>query len=189
MGMGWFTQQLAAATPIQGINDVAEELSWKINSSDEWQLTHFKVVPDVDFSASRVNALTFAVYRPDPDTSHIDAFIISRLDTTFHAFPPFFLGKVTRKIITDKSEEILITPDLNPSTGFQWWIGLLVMNPFLFLLACTSCHYRLNCQHVILLHRSCSYWSESFPAFDDWSVTTRLGHYHGVMESKHKQAG
>ena len=87
-------------------------------------MVHFNVEPEVDLFASRVNAQVdcFVAYRPDPHASHIDAFTISWSDMTFYAFPPFAcLGKVIRKIITDKSRGILITPDWKT----QYWFPMM----------------------------------------------------------------
>ena len=122
------------ATHIPGIdNDEADELSRKINTSHEWQLNpvifeqilhHFQIQPELDLFASRVNTQMdkFVSYRPDPDACHIDAFTMDWSNITIYAFPPFAcLGKVIRKIITENSRGILITPDWRT----QYWFPMM----------------------------------------------------------------
>jgi hypothetical protein len=122
------------ATHIPGVdNDEADELSRNFNMAHEWKLntkifqeilTTFNIEPDVDLFASRINYQIdrFVSFRPDPDAFHIDAFTMEWSQTTFYAFPPFAcIGRVIRKIISEKASGILITPDW-PT---QYWYPML----------------------------------------------------------------
>ena len=60
-------------------------------------ISKFQFQPEVDLSASRLNAQlpVFVLYHPDPETMHINAFSISWQSRPFYAFPPFtVIGKV-----------------------------------------------------------------------------------------------
>lgn len=113
-------------------NVVADEESRTLPTVTEWELNSrtFSAiidvfgVPDIDLFASRANSKCkkYVSWLPDPDSYAVDAFSISWGNYFFYAFPPFILLlRTIRKIISDKSEGILVTPDW-PS---QPWFPLL----------------------------------------------------------------
>ena len=61
--------------------------------------------PKIDLFASRINKQfdNFVTYRPDPQTSSIDAFTLTWSDQMFYAFPTFsVIANVIKKIREEK---------------------------------------------------------------------------------------
>ena len=112
------------ASHIPGVLNIeADEESRKCELRSEWQLNknifqtviqHFKVFPDLDLFATRINTQlpSFFSYRPDPDAMAVNAFSVDWEFINFYCFPPFScIGKVIQKIITDNASGILIVPN------------------------------------------------------------------------------
>ena len=137
---GWLarTNNWVTATYIPGKENVeADKLSREQELSMEWMLcpkvlqsilTHFGLSPTIDMFASRINKQmdTFVSYGPDPESTYVDAFSLDwGVFPLIYAFPPFAcIGRVVRKLINDKANAILITPNWKT----QYWYPLLFNN-------------------------------------------------------------
>ena len=82
--------------------------------------------------ATRINTqlTTFASFKPDPEATYINSFTLNWGDfQSVYCFPPFsIIGKVVRKIIKDRANALLITPNWQT----QYWYPLLLekTNPY-----------------------------------------------------------
>ena len=100
----------------------ADEESRKFKDDLEWSLSQawFKEIcaqfgtPSVDTFATRLNnkVARFHSWKPDPKAEAIDTFTTDWTGELVYAFPPFCLvGRVLQKMLNEKVEAILITPD------------------------------------------------------------------------------
>ena len=132
------------ATHIPGVlNTEADYESRKNNSGTEWKLSekiyervvnYFQFKPDIDLFASRINNQIekFVSYQPDPDAFAVDAFAMDWKGYNFYAFPPFScVGKMLRKIYSDKAYGVIIVPNWPSQSWFSMIYDLHVCEPFL----------------------------------------------------------
>ena len=94
--------------------------------------THFPISPEIGIFASRINCQLkpFISYRPDPDSSGVDAFLVPWGGRIFYAFPPFsVIAKAIQKIFMDKAEGIIVVPNWKNQPWFSRMTRLLVSNP------------------------------------------------------------
>lgn len=104
-------------------NDEADKESRRKESSSEWKLNprdfekvmkYFGVKPDIDLFASRLNyqIKPFVSFRPDPESLHVNSFLIAWSKYTIYAFPPFNqICKTLLKIHMEKAKGVIIVPD------------------------------------------------------------------------------
>ena len=113
-----------STTHIPGkFNANADKESRRKESSMEWMLNPedfrkiiklFSILPDMDLFASRLNyqIKPFVSFRPDPESAHVNSYLISWSNFTFYAFPPFNqVCKTLMKIHMDKASGILVVPN------------------------------------------------------------------------------
>ena len=113
-----------SSTHIPGkFNPEADKESRKHISSMEWMLNpkkfdqiikFFGITPNIDLFASRINyqIKPFASFRADPESAHVNSYLLCWSKYTFYAFPPFNqIAKTLRKIEMDKASGIIIVPD------------------------------------------------------------------------------
>ena len=96
-------------------------------------LSHFNYVPDIDLFASRINKQfdPFVSYVPDPEAVHVNAFTLDWGKQKIYCFPPFVcIGRVIRKVINDKAEGILITPDWHTQYWYPLILDICCLPPF-----------------------------------------------------------
>ena len=95
------------------------------------------------FIASNVNHQfhTYYSYKPDPETSGVDALTTDWGSLRFYAFPPFsIIPKVLKKIKTENAEGILFVPFWPNQPWFSLVFKILTDAPVLF----TSRKYLLH---------------------------------------------
>ena len=111
----------------------SQDTEWMINPTplrNALDTLDFK--PEIDLFASRVNR-QFPIYcsfRPDPDGSCIDAFIISWTEKKFYSFPPFScVLRVLQKIIQDRATGVLVVPMWPSQSWYPNLTTLLLLPP------------------------------------------------------------
>ena len=95
---------------------------------------NFQFQPEVDLSASRLNAQlpVFVSYHPDPEAIHINDFSISWQGRPFYAFPPFaVIGMVLHKIVLDVATGIIVVPNRPTQPWYSLLMKLLIDIPIL----------------------------------------------------------
>ena len=102
-------------------NVLADAKSRKFNDHLEWSLSdrifahicEMWGTPEIDLFASRGNRKLerYVSWNPEPESWAIDAFTFKWNNNFYYVFPPFSLvGRVARKLMLDKADAILITP-------------------------------------------------------------------------------
>ena len=112
-----------SAAHIPGIHNVlADSASREFHDAAEWmmaphifsKITEAFGNPDIDLFASRLNKQlpVYASRKPDPESTYIDAMMLSWTDMFIYAFPPFsMMWPVIAKLEVDKVEQaIMIIP-------------------------------------------------------------------------------
>ena len=119
-----------SAAHIPGIHNVlADSASREFHDAAEWMLDpdiFSKIIavfgkPDIDLFASRLNKQlpVYASWKPNPESTYIDAMLISWSDMFIYAFPPFSLmWPVITKLEQDKVERAII---VIPKWSTQSW--------------------------------------------------------------------
>lgn len=114
---------------------ISEETEWVLNE------VYFDIILssfgpfDIDLFASSINKKCprFVSWLPDPLAFAIDAFSLNWSNFFFYAFPPFVLIlRTLRKIITDKTEGVLVVPWWPAQPWFPLFNRLMVDRPILF---------------------------------------------------------
>ena len=92
-----------------------QRTEWMLNKKDFNLLLHkLNFTPKIDLFASRLNCQIpkFVSYRPDPQSSAVNAFTLNWGNLEFYAFPPFtIIPRIIQKIIKDRATGILVVPD------------------------------------------------------------------------------
>ena len=110
-------------------NILADTASREFHDSAEWMLPHtlFQNIiraygtPEIDLFASRLNKQlqVYASWKPDPDSTHIDAMSISWSGKFIYIFPPFsMIWPVLTKLEKDRVEKAII---IIPKWSTQSW--------------------------------------------------------------------
>ena len=151
-----------SAAHIPGVlNVTADEESRKFRDDIEWSLSDewFEKIcetfgtPTVDVFATRLNAKLprFHSWKPDPKAEAIDTFSTDWGGELVYAFPPFCLiGRVLQKILNEKAEAILITPDWPTKSWFALLPNIIVGKPLMIdvvhdtLFLCSSAPHRIH---------------------------------------------
>ena len=123
-----------------GENIEADKLSRMYHSNTEWAIRKdlFKKIQarfgpiNFDLFASRLNSQlpNYASWKPDPGAQLCDAFSFDRRMMKAYAFPPFaLLGKVLRKVESDKCSLVLVIPEWPSQHWFPKLMSMLADNP------------------------------------------------------------
>ena len=132
-----------SACHIPGILNVdADRASRTLNTDTEWMLKprFFRKlgglfgIPDIDLFATVINTQlpVYASWRPDPNATYIDSFMMSWSNLYSYAFPPFSLiPRTLQKIQTDNSKTLLIAPLWVTRPWFPIALQLLIAPPVL----------------------------------------------------------
>lgn len=90
-------------------------MEWMLNPNVYQHIVKiFNITPNIDLFASRLNfqLKPFASFRPDPEATHVNCYLLSWTDYIIYAFPPFNqIAKTLLKIEMDKASGILIVPN------------------------------------------------------------------------------
>ena len=91
-----------------------QEIEWGLSQECFGEIEgRFKVTPQVDLFATRLNykVKPFYAWKPDPEVDGCDAFTKFWGEKTFYAFPPFaLLPKVIQKVKCDGAVGVIIAP-------------------------------------------------------------------------------
>ena len=123
-------------------NTTADVESRSIHDNMEWQLHPYlfeKIcnkwgTPEIDLFASRLNhqVKRYYTWKPDPGAEAVDAFTEDWATNPFYAFPPFNLvGRVLKKIETDKAEGILVVPCWPTQAWFSKFTTMCNNGPYI----------------------------------------------------------
>ena len=136
------TNNWLSAAHCPGILNVEADIASRLfNDSTEWtldrdsftQLCNKFGTPEIDMFASRLNYKleSYCAWVPDPGASAIDCFTLDwSMYTYIYAFPPFSLvGRTLRKIITDKTEAIIVVPKWPTQAWYSTLQKILVNSP------------------------------------------------------------
>lgn len=91
--------------------------------------------PEIDLFASKLNTKCkiYISWKPDPDCTTVDAFLVSWEHLDFYAFPPFsIINKTIKKIIDDKATGILVVPKWPSQPWYPLFKKLLTCKPICF---------------------------------------------------------
>ena len=124
------------------LNTQADWESRHVKDSSEWKLNLivFKEIcqtlgqPSIDLFASRLTKQmsTYMSWKPDPKCRAVDALQQNWTHMFPYAFPPLTLiGKVSKKVITDKTRLIIITPIWHSHPWYPILLNLSIRNPLL----------------------------------------------------------
>ena len=131
-----------SAAHIPGIHNVlADSASREFHDAAEWMLppdAFADIVdtfgkPDIDLFASRLNKQlpVYASWKPDPESTYIDAMLISWTDMYIYVFPPFsMMWPVISKLELDMVEEaIMIIPRWPTQSWYPRIMGKVIGSP------------------------------------------------------------
>ena len=136
-----------SAAHVPGVHNVlADSASREFHDSAELmipsdifhKLIHTFGEPEIDMFASRLNKQlpVYASWKPDPDSSIIDAMSVSWSDTFLYVFPPFsMLWPIITKLETDKVERAIM---IVPRWPTQSWFPRLMKKALMDLFAIQS---------------------------------------------------
>ena len=126
---------------VPGSENIADEPSRKFNDRHEWslcqkvfdELVHLWGLPDIDMFANRINTKLslFCSWKPDPESTHVDAFTLNWKTYKFiYLFPPFsLLPRVLQKVRAEKVEAIVIAPLWTMQLWFPMLLRMIIDNP------------------------------------------------------------
>ena len=107
-----------------------KKLSAKSECSN--QIQTLWVTSEIDLFATRANRqlAMFALWKPDPEATYIDAFTFYWSQHKFYCFPPFSLiSRCLRKVEVDQAEGILIAPIWPTQVWWPQMLRLLIKHP------------------------------------------------------------
>ena len=129
-----------SAEYVQSSKNIADSSSRLFNDNVEWMLCRHVFncivdlwgIPNIDMFASRLNKQIsrFVSWKPDPDSTFVNAFSLSWTELYFYAFPPFSLiGQCVQKLRRDGGECIFIAPIWPTQSWYPQLMQLLVDHP------------------------------------------------------------
>ena len=139
------------ASHVPGVDNAGADFeSRRVNTNIEWSLSDADFdnivaefgLADVDLFATRLNhkLSRYVSWRPDPFSSHTDAFSLHW--GTFrlcYAFPPFGLvGRVVDKCMRDKADLVLVAPMWSTQYWYPMIMQLLVAYPLQLSMNCET---------------------------------------------------
>lgn len=123
-------------------NILADQASREFRDAAEWaipmhvfdKITDLFGVPEVDLFASRLNKKLdrYASWKPDPESTYIDAMSISWTDKFVYIFPPFsMIWPVITKLEEDRVQRaIIVTPKWSTQSWYPRLLSKSIMRPF-----------------------------------------------------------
>lgn len=134
---------ILSACHIPGKDNVDADRESRLSNLDaEWMLAPniFKKLcacfgsPEIDLFASTLNAQlsVYASWKPDPNASFIDSFMLSWNDYYSYAFPPFsVIGRTLQKIEVDQADTLVVVPLWPTRPWFSQALAMLTAPPVL----------------------------------------------------------
>lgn len=118
-------------------NSIADRESRLLPKETEWELAPYaftklenifgKFEIDLFASSSNNKCKKFISWKQDPNSCAVDAFTVKWDQYKFYAFPPFSLIlRTLQKIITDKSEGVLVVPYWPTQSWFPLYNSMLI---------------------------------------------------------------
>lgn len=123
-------------------NEIADAESRRLHPDTEWELSNraFESIvnnfgnPEIDLFATRLNTKChkYVSWHRDPGACAVNAFTLNWNNLKFYAFPPFsIVAKTLRKIITDRSQGIIVAPYWPTQAWFPMFNKLVLSGPII----------------------------------------------------------